>query len=182
MEVVSMAKTRKVIREIILDTETTGFSPEEGERLVEIGAIELINHIPTGVQYHQYINPEKEISEEITQIHGLTYDFLKAYPTFKDIAQNLLNFISEDSKIIAHIAKFDMKFINYELKKSGYKSIRKSRVIDTLGIARAKFPGQRINLSSLYEKLDVDASERVLHGALLDAKLLSEVYIKLLQL
>lgn len=176
-----MAKTRKVIREIVLDTEVTGFSPEEGERLVEIGAIELINHIPTGVQYHQYINPEKEISEEVTKIHGLTYDFLKAYPTFKDIAQNLLNFIGADAKIIAHNAMFDMRFINYELKKSGYKCFRKTRVIDTLEIAKIKFPNQRNSLCHLCKRLNVDDSARVFHGALLDAQLLSEVYIKLLE-
>ncbi len=178
----TMTTSKKVIREIVLDTETTGFLPEKGERLVEIGAIELINHVPTGVRYHQYINPEKEISERVMQVHGLTYDFLKAYPIFKDIAQDFLKFIGDDAKIVAYNAKFDMRFINYELKEAGYKCFCESRVVDTLEIAKAKFPEQRVNLSCLCEKFGVDDSERVLHGALLDAQLLSEVYIKLLEL
>lgn len=176
-----MANQKKVIREIVLDTETTGFDPKTGDRLVEIGAVELINHIPTGVLYHQYINPEREIPEEIVQVHGLTYDFLKKYPTFSKIAQNLLNFIGKDSKIVAHNARFDLKVINSELKKAGYKSIRKTRVTDTLEIAKVKFPKQPNNLACLCKRLGIDDSERVLHGALLDAKLLTEVYIKLLQ-
>ncbi len=168
-----------MLREIVFDTETTGFYPEEGDKLVEIGAVELLNHIPTGVQYHQYINPEREVPEDAFKIHGLNYEFLKGYPTFKEVAKEWLEFVG-DAKLVAHNASFDMKFVNYELKGLGYDELSWDRVIDTLEIARKLFPGSRVNLDALCRRFGVDNTSRTLHGALLDAQLLAEVYLELL--
>ena len=125
-------------REIVFDTETTGFEYAKGERLVEIGAVELINHVPTGVTYHQYINPEKEVPEDAFKVHGLSYEFLKDYPTFDKIAEEWLDFIG-DATLVAHNASFDINFVNYELKQIGKTEIKWDRVVDTLEIARALF-------------------------------------------
>ena len=169
-----------MVREIVFDTETTGFNAEEGERLVEIGAVELINHIPTGKTYHQYINPEKEVPEEAYKVHGLSYDFLKDFPTFDKVADDWLEFIGEDSVLVAHNAQFDINFVNYELKQLGKPTLAWDRVVDTLEIARGLFPGARCSLDALCKRFEVDNSNRTLHGALLDAQLLAEVYLELL--
>ncbi len=166
-------------REIVFDTETTGFEYAKGERLVEIGAVELINHVPTGVTYHQYINPEKEVPEEAFKVHGLSYDFLKDYPTFDKVADEWLDFIG-DATLVAHNASFDINFMNYELKQLGKVQMEWSRVVDTLEIARALFPGARCNLDALCKRFEIDNTSRTLHGALLDAQLLAEVYLELL--
>ena len=127
------------LREIVFDTETTGLSPEGGDRLVEIGAVELINHIPTGRTYHQYINPERSVPEEVVAVHGLTEEFLKDYPVFAEVAAAFTEFVGDDGILVAHNASFDIKFINYELKKTGLPEYDWERVVDTLEIARKKF-------------------------------------------
>lgn len=166
-------------REIVFDTETTGFEYAKGDRLVEIGAVELINHMPTGVTYHQYINPEREVPEEVVKVHGLTYEFLKDFPTFDKIAQEWLDFVG-DATLVAHNASFDMNFVNYELKQIGKPELDWSKVVDTLEIARLLFPGARCSLDALCKRYEIDNSSRTYHGALLDAQLLSEVYLELL--
>jgi len=168
------------IREIVFDTETTGFDPTTGDKLVEIGAVELINHVPTGKTYHQYINPEREVPEEVVKVHGLTTEYLKDFPIFADVAQEWIDFVGDDGILVAHNAPFDMKFINYELQKAGFAEYGWDRVIDTLEIAKNKFPGQRNNLDALCKRFNVDNSARTFHGALLDAQLLAEVYLELL--
>ena len=167
-------------REIVFDTETTGFDPLTGDRLVEIGAVELVNHVPTGRTYHQYINPEREVPEEVVKVHGLTTEYLKDFPVFAEIAQDWVDFIGDDGILVAHNAPFDMKFTNYELAKLGYPEYTWDRVIDTLEIAKNKFPGQRNNLDALCKRFNIDNSARTFHGALLDAQLLAEVYLELL--
>ena len=169
-----------MLREIVFDTETTGLSPQEGDKLVEIGAVELINHMPTGRTYHQYINPERDVPEEVVKVHGLTYDFLKNYPKLYEIAQDFIDFVGDDGILVAHNASFDINFINYEFKHKGFPTYPQSRVIDTLEIAREKFPGARNNLDALCRRFNIDNSARTKHGALLDAELLSEVYLELL--
>lgn len=169
-----------MLREIVFDTETTGLSPDSGHRIVEIGAIELINHLPTGKTYHQYINPERDVPEEVVAVHGLTEDFLKNYPTFREVADQFIEFIGDDGFLVAHNASFDMKFVNYQLKQIGCGEISQNRVIDTLDIARKKFPGAKNNLDALCRRFSIDNSSRVKHGALLDSELLAEVYLELL--
>lgn len=166
-------------REIVLDTETTGFEPSQGHRLVEIGCIELINHLPTGKVFHTYINPERDVPEEAYNVHGLSYDFLKSHPLFRDVGSLLLDFI-EDSPLVIHNAKFDMKFINAELKTHELKEVPFERAIDTLLIARKKFPGSPASLDALCKRFGVDNKARDKHGALLDAELLSQVYLELM--
>lgn len=166
-------------REIVFDTETTGFDYDKGDRLVEIGAVELINHMPTGVTFHRYINPERDVPEEVVKVHGLTYDFLKDYPTFDKIADEWLSFVG-DGILVAHNATFDMNFINFELKQLGKPQYNWDRVVDTLEIARILFPGARNNLDALCRRFNVDNTARTFHGALLDAQLLADVYLELL--
>lgn len=168
------------VREIVFDTETTGFDPATGDKLVEIGAVELINHVPTGRTYHQYINPEREVPEEVVKVHGLTTEYLKDFPIFAKVAQDFIDFVGEDGILVAHNATFDMKFINYELQRLGYAGFGWDRVVDTLEIAKNKFPGQRNNLDVLCKRFGIDNSARTFHGALLDAQLLAEVYLELL--
>lgn len=168
------------MREICFDTETTGLNPENGDRLVEIGAVELINHVPTGKIFHEYINPQRDVSEEVVKIHGLTNEFLADKPTFQQIAQKWVDFVGDDGILVAHNAEFDIKFTNYELKKLGYETYSWDRVIDTLAIARSEFPGARNNLDALCRRFNIDNSARTFHGALLDAQLLAEVYLQLL--
>lgn len=168
------------MREIVLDTETTGFEPEEGHRLVEIGCIELHNHIPTGKVFHTYFNPMREVPPDAVRIHGLTTEFLKDHPLFSEKVGELLDFVGDDAQLVIHNAEFDMKFINYELKMAGFKAIGMTRVLDTLAMARQKFPGQPANLDALCRRFKIDNSERKLHGALLDSELLSEVYLELI--
>ena len=169
-----------MLREIVFDTETTGLNPKEGDKLVEIGAIELINHIPTGRTYHQYINPMRDMPEEAFKVHGLSNEFLNNYPKFSDIAKDFLLFVGDDGILVAHNAIFDMNFINYELKHSGFETLEKHEIIDTLEVAKSKFPGARNNLDALCKRFNIDNSKRTKHGALLDAELLSEVYLELL--
>lgn len=166
-------------REIVLDTETTGFEPSQGHRLVEIGCVELMNYVPTGRIFHAYINPEREVPQEAYNVHGLSYDFLKDHPLFKDVGHLFLEFI-EDSPLVIHNAKFDMKFLNAELKTHEWPEIPFSRAVDTLMIARKKFPGSPASLDALCKKFGVDNKAREKHGALLDAELLAQVYLELI--
>ena len=167
------------MREIVWDTETTGFDPQSGDRLVEIGAVELLNHMPTGKVYHQYINPERSMPQEAFAVHGLGDDFLADKPVFKTVAQDFLDFIG-DAKIVAHNAKFDMRFINAELKWVGIDPIPVSQSLDTLEIARRKFPGAQNSLDALCRRFGIDNSAREKHGALLDSEILAEVYLELI--
>ena len=168
-----------MVREVVFDTETTGFKVKEGDRLVEIGAVELVNHMPTGVTYHQYINPEREVPEEAFKIHGLNYDYLKQFPTFEKIADEWLEFVG-DAVLVAHNASFDIGFLNGQLEELSKPLFTWDRVVDTLEIARNLFPGARVNLDALCRRYGIDNSERTLHGALLDADLLAKVYLELL--
>ena len=168
------------MREIVLDTETTGMNPAEGDRMVEIGCIELVNHMPTGKNLQLYINPEREISEEVIAVHGITNEFVADKPTFAECYTDFIDFIGKDSKLVIHNAEFDMKFINYQLGQVGHPAISWSRVVDTLAMARKKFPGSPANLDALCRRFDIDNTERTYHGALLDSELLAEVYLELL--
>lgn len=168
------------MREIVFDTETTGLDPLTGDKIVEIGAVELSNHIPTGRTYHQYINPLRSISEEVVKVHGLTEEFLSDKPIFEEICDDFMSFIGSDAYLVAHNAPFDMKFLNYQLKEVGRPTFDENRVIDTLIIARKRFPGSRVNLDDLCRRFGVDNTQRTKHGALLDAELLAEVYLELL--
>ena len=168
-----------MLREVVLDTETTGLNPDEGHRLVEVGCLELVNHLPTGNVFHTYLNPMRDVPPEAARVHGLTAEFLKAHPLFSEKVDGFLEFIG-DSTLVIHNAEFDMKFINAELKTSGFKALPMSRVVDTLLLARQKFPGQPANLDALCRRFKIDNSERKLHGALLDSELLAEVYLQLI--
>ncbi len=167
------------MREIVLDTETTGFDPAEGDKIVEIGAVELWNHLPTGKTYHQYINPMRAMPASAYEVHGLGDDFLRDKPTFDAIAQQFLDFIA-DSPLVIHNASFDMKFLNHELRAVGRPALPASRAIDTLLIARGKFPGSPASLDALCRRFGVDNSAREKHGALLDSEILAEVYLELI--
>lgn len=169
-----------MVREIVFDTETTGFDAPKGDRLVEIGAVELINHMPTGKVYHQYINPQREVPEDAFKVHGLSYEFLKDFPTFDQVVDDWLAFVGEDSILVAHNASFDINFCNYEQKCLNKPEFKWDRVIDTLEIARNMFPGSRVNLDALCKRFGIDNSNRTKHGALLDAELLAEVYLQLI--
>lgn len=166
------------MREIVLDTETTGFEPSEGDRIVEIGAVELFNHLPTGNTYHQYINPQRSMPKEAFDVHGLGDDLLRDKPVFQAIGQAFLDFIG-DSQLIIHNASFDMKFLNAELSAINLPTLPASRATDTLMMARRKFPGSPATLDALCRRFGVDNSGREKHGALLDSELLAEVYLEL---
>ena len=166
-------------RELVLDTETTGLNHEEGHRLVEIGIIELENHIPTGEHFHHYLNPERDSDKRAQEIHGLTNEFLKDKPKFSDIAEEFLEFIS-NSKIIIHNASFDLGFINAELNRCNLNEIKEENIIDTLTLAKQKFLGQSVSLDALCRKYNIDLRDRQIHGALKDAKLLATVYLELI--
>lgn len=166
------------MREIVLDTETTGFEPSEGHRIVEIGAVELFNHLPTGRTYHQYINPERGMPKEAFEVHGLGDDFLRDKPLFKMIGAAFLEFIA-DAQLVIHNAAFDMKFLNAELKSAGFPILPTARATDTLMIARQKFPGSPASLDALCRRFGVDNSRREKHGALMDSEILAEVYLEL---
>lgn len=167
-----------MLREIVLDTETTGFYPEAGDRIVEIGCVELVNHVPTGRTYHQYINPERAMPAEAFAVHGLGDDFLADKPRFAEIAAAFLDFVAEAGLVI-HNAEFDVKFLDAELGRAGHPPLGMARATDTLAMARKRFPGAPANLDALCKRFDVDGSARVLHGALLDCELLAEVYLHL---
>ena len=167
------------MREIVLDTETTGLNPEKGDRIVEIGCVELENHLPTGKTYHQYINPMRSMSEEVVAVHGLTEEFLSDKPIFSEIADEFLAFVGESTPLVIHNAAFDMNFLNCELKACGKPELT-NPVVDSLLIARKKFPGSKVNLDELCKRFHVDASRRTVHGALLDSELLADVYLELI--
>ena len=164
--------------EVVLDTETTGLSISENHRIVEIGCIELNNQIPTNNIFHEYVNPQRSVSEEAYKIHGYSDKFLSNKKIFPEIAEDFLNFI-KDKKIIIHNAAFDLSFLNYELKKINKKEIDKKNIIDTLEIARQKYPGSQNSLDALCKRLNIDNSKREKHNALVDCQLLKEVYINL---
>lgn len=166
-------------REIILDTETTGLDPSTGDRIVEIGCVEVINSISTGQTFHAYLDPERDIPEEAFRVHGLSRDFLAGKPKFAEIAQSLVEFL-DDARLVIHNAEFDMKFINAELGRCGVAPITMDRVVDTLAIARRKHPGASNSLDALCARYRIDNSRRTKHGALLDAEILAEVYAELM--
>jgi len=166
------------MREIILDTETTGFDPAQGDRIVEIGCVEAHSHIATGETFHVYINPERDMPESAFNVHGLSEEFLSDKPVFAEVAENFLSFIG-DAPLVIHNAEFDMKFLNSELKKISRPILPRDRAIDTVAMARRKFPGAQANLDALCRRFDIDLSRRDKHGALLDAELLAEVYLQL---
>lgn len=180
------------MREIVLDTETTGFEPSEGDRIVEIGAVELMGHVPTGRTYHQYINPQRAMPAEAFGVHGIGPDLLQPpqepkpgqetlrdKPLFKDIAQDFVDFIG-DAKLVIHNAAFDMKFLNAELGWVNRPLLPMDQALDTLTIARRKFPGSPASLDALCRRFAIDNSSRTLHGALLDSEILAEVYLELI--
>ena len=166
------------MREIIFDTETTGLSPLNGDRVVEIGCVELVNKVETGRHFHSYFNPGRSMPSEAEAVHGLSEKFLSDKPAFADMVEELLMFIGE-SPMIAHNAAFDFGFINHEMGQCGRPSVCMSRMVDTLAIARQKFPGAKHSLDALCTRLGVDGSQRIKHGALLDAQLLAQVYVEL---
>ena len=164
--------------EVILDTETTGLSTKEKHRIVEIGCIELKNQIPTNNIFHEYLNPQRSVSEDAYKVHGYSEKFLSNKKTFSEIAESFLNFI-KDKKIIIHNAPFDLSFLNYELKLIGKSEMNKKNIIDTLEIARQKYPGLQNSLDALCKRFNVDNSRREKHNALIDCQLLREIYINL---
>ena len=165
-------------REIVLDTETTGLSPAMGDRLVEIGCVELINHIPSGRHYHVYINPQRDMPQEAFRVHGLSEEFLRDKPLFSAVANDFRDFIG-DATLVIHNAPFDMGFLNAELEKTGQPRLT-NNVIDTVMVAREKHPGARVSLDALCKHYGIDNSRRALHGALLDSEILAEVYLELI--
>tara|TARA_R110002096_G_scaffold436105_1_gene668042 strand:- start:43921 stop:44604 length:684 start_codon:yes stop_codon:yes gene_type:complete len=167
------------MREVVFDTETTGFDPFNGDRIVEIGCVVVEDYLPTGDVYHAYINPERDMPTAAEQVHGLSEEFLKDHPTFGEIVAGFRDFCG-DMNLVAHNAEFDMKFINWEMENLGFPSYPASRAVDTLAIARRKFPGANNTLDALCKRFSVDNSSRVKHGALLDAELLAEVYLELM--
>jgi DNA polymerase-3 subunit epsilon len=167
------------MREIIFDTETTGFEPSEGHRMVEIACLELVNQIPTGRKYQAYLNPERDMPEAAFRIHGISGEFLRDKPKFAEVADKLLEFIG-DAPLVAHNAEFDMRFLNAELGLLKRAAIPLDRAVDTVRLARQRFPGAPASLDALCKRFSIDNTQRTLHGALLDAQLLAEVYLYLL--
>lgn len=174
------------MREVVIDTETTGLEPADGHRVVEIGAIELFNHVPTGRVFHSYINPEREMSADALQVHGLTTAFLLDQPVFAEVADPFLQFLNSDgdarpapARLVIHNAAFDLAFINHELRRGG-RPILDCEHVDTLLLARQRFAGASNSLDALCRRFNIDATSRTRHGALLDAELLAEVYLWLM--
>ncbi len=167
------------MREIVLDTETTGFRHEVDDRIVEIGAVELFNHLPTGRVYHQYVNPERDMPDGAFQVHGLSREFLSDKPVFAEIAQAFLDFVGE-AKMVIHNAGFDVPFLNSELRRLKLPQLPMTQAIDTLAIARKRFPGSPASLDALCRRFGIDNSLREKHGALLDSEILAEVYLELI--
>jgi DNA polymerase III subunit epsilon len=167
------------MREIVLDTETTGLDPYQGHRLVEIGCIELVNRIPSGQSFHRYVNPERDVPAEAVAIHGLSGEFLKDKPCFAEVVEDLIAFIG-DAPLVAHNALFDLGFLNAELERVGKGLVARERLIDTLLLARRKHPAGPNRLDDLCGRYGIDNSRRTKHGALLDAELLAEVYLELI--
>ncbi len=168
------------MREIVLDTETTGLDPYQGHRLVEVGCIELINRIPSGQVFHRYLNPERDMPAEAFSVHGLSEDFLKDKPPFAEIVEDFLGFVG-DARLVIHNAAFDIGFLNAELERAGRQALSRDRLVDTLLLARRKFPGSSNRLDDLCTRYGIDNSRRTKHGALLDAELLAEVYLELVE-
>jgi len=166
------------MREIVLDTETTGLDVFQGHKIIEIGALEIINLVPTGKTLHLYINPEREIDQDAIKIHGITNEFVLDKPLFKNVAKEFLDFIGDD-KLVIHNASFDMGFLNFQLNDCGFPPILSENVIDTLKIARQRFPGAQASLDALCRRFQIDNTHRELHGALIDADLLASVYVEL---
>jgi DNA polymerase-3 subunit epsilon len=166
------------MREVVLDTETTGLDVLAGHRIVEIGCVELVNHVPTGKSYQQYLNPDRPNEREAFEVHGLSDAFLSRQRRFGEIADDLIAFLG-DSLIVIHNAAFDLSFLNYELRQTGHPQISGERVVDSLEVARRMFPGQANSLDALMRRFEIDASARSHHGALLDAELLARVYLEL---
>ena len=167
------------MREIVLDTETTGLKPEDGHRIVEIGCVELVNHMPTGKTFHCFINPQRDMPVEAEKIHGLSTAFLKDHPIFMQVVDSFLSFI-EDSPLVIHNAAFDMKFLNAELDRLCRPVMPLARAVDTLKLARQKFPGAQVTLDALCRRFSIDNTQRTKHGALIDSELLAQVYLELL--
>ncbi|MEY4679215.1 MAG: DNA polymerase III subunit epsilon [Alphaproteobacteria bacterium] len=167
------------MREIVLDTETTGLDPRAGHRIIEIGCVELVNHMPSGRHFHHYIDPERDIPAEAVAVHGITADKLKGKPVFAEIAGEFVDFIA-DATLVIHNAEFDVGFLNAELGNLGFPPISRGRVVDTLTMTRRKLPGQAASLDALCQRFGIDNSKRTFHGALLDAELLAEVYLELI--
>jgi len=168
------------MREIVLDTETTGLDPLRGDRVVEIGCIELLNSIPSGQSFHRYLNPQRDIPAEAFAVHGLSAEFLADKPFFADVVDDLLAFIG-DAPLVIHNASFDVGFLNAELDRCGKAAIARERLVDTLMLARRKFVGVRNSLDDLCARFGIDNSKRTTHGALVDARLLAEVYLELIE-
>jgi DNA polymerase-3 subunit epsilon len=168
------------MREIVFDTETTGLDPFQGDRMVEIGCIELVNRFPTGKTFHCYFNPERDKPEPAFKVHGLSIDFLKDKPLFATKVEELIAFLGDDAALVAHNAMFDLGFLNAELEHAGRGAVSRDRIVDTLLLARRKHPGGANRLDDLCARYSIDNSRRTKHGALLDAELLAEVYIELI--
>jgi DNA polymerase-3 subunit epsilon len=167
------------MREVVLDTETTGFDPEAGDRVVEIGAVELMGHVPTGRHFHAYLNPERPMPEAAFAVHGLGDEFLATKPVFAAVAQDFVEFIG-DAPLVIHNAAFDMKFLNHELGRLGHAAMPMGRAVDTVALARRKYPGSPASLDALCRRFGIDTTARTLHGALLDSEILAEVYLELI--
>ncbi|MDE2463796.1 MAG: DNA polymerase III subunit epsilon [Alphaproteobacteria bacterium] len=167
------------MREIVFDTETTGLDPNEGHRIVEVGCVELLDHVPTGAQFHAYLNPQRPVPIETTRVHGLTDEFLADKPVFADIVDEFLAFLG-DAPLVIHNAAFDIKFVNAELARLSRSPISLARAIDTIDIAKAKLPGVRYSLDELCKRFGIDLSARTKHGALLDAELTARLYLELI--
>jgi DNA polymerase-3 subunit epsilon len=167
------------MREIVIDTETTGLDPRGGDRIVEIAAVELVNHLPTGRVFHHYLNPERDMPEDAFAVHGLASDFLADKPRFAEIAEPFIEFI-DGARLVIHNAEFDLAFLNAELGRLSQPGLVRDRAVDTLALARQKFPGAQASLDALCRRFAIDNSARTRHGALLDAELLSEVYLELI--
>ena len=168
------------MREIVLDTETTGLDPNNGHRVVEIGCVELNYHVPTGRELHLYVNPERDMPEDAFAIHGISDDMLAGKPVFSDIADEFLDFIGDDAALVIHNAPFDAKFLNWELRQVHRPTIPDARLIDTLQIARKRYPGGSNSLDALCRRFDIDLSVREKHGAIIDCQLLAAVYLELI--
>ncbi len=166
------------MREIVLDTETTGLDARNGDRIIEIACIELMNHLPTGRVWQKYVNPEREVGVVALDIHGITDGFLKDKPVFSELVSEFLEFVG-DATLVIHNAEFDLGFLNAELARLGFPKLAASRAVDTVQLARRKFPGAPAGLDALCKRFNIDNSARTKHGALLDAELLSEVYLEL---
>jgi len=166
------------MREIVLDTETTGLDPRQGHRVIEIGCLELVNHVPTGNTYHTYLDPERDMPADAFAVHGLSAEFLRGKPLFAEVAEDLLAFLG-DARLVIHNAEFDLRFLNAELERIGRPLLSAGNAVDTVAVARRKFPGAPASLDALCRRFAIDNSARTRHGALLDAELLAEVYLEL---